>query len=113
MHLTNSSIQTDYVAAGLPAFLAGSHHREPYGANKLSLDRLWRLLESEHGLQRSVLWPRIRAAVQAALFSVQDAIPSQVWRASRCLPRRCCVDLDPRPRPHAWSRGLRPPRARR
>jgi Tubulin-tyrosine ligase family len=84
VHLTNSSIQFGSLCSGVPVFLQ-SCDGEPYGGNKMSLDRMWSLIGQHSGVQKSTIWPRVRECVLAALFSAQDAIPSQVITSSAIL----------------------------
>jgi Tubulin-tyrosine ligase family len=77
IHLTNSSIQSESLGSGVPVFLQ-SCIGEPYGGNKMSLDRMWSFISQQSGVRKSKIWPQVRECVLAALFSAQDAIPSQV-----------------------------------
>lgn len=78
VHLTNSSIQVENIAScqDLPSFLAACEEHKA-GASKMSLPRLWPLLEAE-GLNTTQVWEDICSVTLAALYSAQDAIPSQV-----------------------------------
>lgn len=76
VHLTNASIQGADVLASLPSALQPPKG-QPDGHTKLSLTRLWELL-ADAGIAREQIWPDICHTVLAALFSAQDAIPSQV-----------------------------------
>lgn len=78
MHLTNSSIQVENLTScqELPPFLAACKTHKA-GATKMSLSRLWPLLQVE-GLNTTQVWEDICSVTLAALYSAQDAIPSQV-----------------------------------
>lgn len=78
VHLTNSSIQEENPTScqNLPQFLAADKHHKA-GGSKMSLSRLWPLLKDQ-GLDMTLLWERLCSATLAALYSAQDAIPSQV-----------------------------------
>ena len=78
VHLTNATIQGSDALAALPPPIAAGPD-DPDGRTKISLSRLWPLLEAETtGAGREALWPAICCTVLAALYSAQDAIPHQV-----------------------------------
>ena len=104
VHLTNSSVQHKEVADNKPfnsqttSFLAGEDAsssslrgggglprdhpvrrgdpREAMGT-KLSLKETWKQLAEEHGLEREVVWEKVKRTVLLTLFSVQEKVPCQ------------------------------------
>lgn len=98
VHLTNSSIQVENIAScqDPPPFLAACKEHKA-GGSKMALSRLWPLLQAQ-GLNTTQAWEDICSVTLAALYSAQDAIPSQVCvccsrtnGAHRAGDRACCI----------------------
>ena len=74
IHLTNSSIQKEYLPFDgcHPVCIAGSDG----GDNKIKLTWLWKRLEAQ-GIDTKVVWARIKELCLRTLLSVAESIPPQ------------------------------------